>query len=315
MISGKVCIAGASGYLGHRLVSALRARSIPVVGILKNRSTAADQTRLVSQGAALAFVDATLLEPFTDAVVDATVAVSCMASSNIHVDSSGDFWAIDRDANIRFGLEAVRAGIRHVVLVATFEGRDSRLVSAFSEAKECAVDAIGDACREAGVIFTVIRPTAYFSDLTDRAFESVLKTGRHTVIGDGSHRINPVSGDDVAVFIVDCLEDPARAGREHQIGGPDIFSFREIGMLAADVLGQSKPLKIRSIPVWGLQLFASLAALAGLVSRGRRRSEAMLRWMIYSGTHDAIAPACGRMRLYDEYCSKRDDLLKSKIFP
>lgn len=181
-----------------------------------------DQTRLASQGAALAFVDASELEPFTDALAGATVAVSCMASCNIHVDSSDDFWAIDRDANIRFGLEAVRAGVRHVVLVATFEGRDSRLVSAFSEAKECAVDAIGNACRQPGVTFTVIRPTAYFSDLTDRAFDSVLKTGRHTVIGDGSHRINPVSGEDVASFLLDCLEDPTKAGHEHQVGGPDI---------------------------------------------------------------------------------------------
>jgi divinyl chlorophyllide a 8-vinyl-reductase len=305
MISGKVCIAGASGYLGRRLVARLRAGSTPVVGILKDRSGAADQTTLTSQGAALAFVDASRLQPYTDALAGVKVAVSCMASSGVHVDASDDFWAIDRDANIRFGLEAVRAGVRHVVLVATFEGRSSRHVSAFSDAKECAVDAIGDACRKAGVAFTVIRPTAYFSDLTDRAFDSVLKDGHHTVIGDGLHRINPVSGDDVAAFLVDCIEDPDKAGREHQVGGPDIFSFREIGMLAAHVLGLAKPLTIHSIPVWGLQLLATVASTAGLVSRRRRRSAALLRWMIYSGTHDAIAPACGGSRLRNAYDAKR----------
>jgi divinyl chlorophyllide a 8-vinyl-reductase len=130
---------------------------------------------------------------------------------NLHVDSTDDFWAIDRDADIRFGLEAVRAGATHVILVATFEGRDSRRLTEFSDAKECAVDAIGAACRQAGVAFTVIRPTAYFSDLTNRAFDSVLKRGRYTVIRDGSDRINPVDGDDVAMFIADCIDNPGMA--------------------------------------------------------------------------------------------------------
>ena len=309
MTLGKVCVAGATGYLGRRVVAELRARYVPVVAILKDRTCVADQTGVASQGAALAFVDAARLEPYAEVLSGAAVAVSCMASADSHVDATDDFWAIDRDANIRFGLEAVRAGVHHIVLVATFEGRASRRVSEFSDAKECAVDAVGAACRQAGVTFTVIRPTAYFSDLTDRAFDSVLKKSRHTVIGDGSHRINPVAGDDVAAFLVDCIDDPAKAGREYPVGGPDVFSFREIGLLAAEVLGRSKSLRISSIPIWSLQLVAALAAAAGLVSRGNRRSAALLRWMIYSGTHDAVAPACGRRRLRDEFCSKRDALL------
>jgi uncharacterized protein YbjT (DUF2867 family) len=219
-----------------------------------------------------------------------------------------DFWAIDRDANIRFGLEAVRAGVKHVILVATFEGRDSRRLTEFSDAKECAVDAIGAACRQAEVAFTVIRPTAYFSDLTNRAFESVLKRGRYTVIGDGSHRINPVDGDDVAMFIADCIDNPRMAGREHQVGGPDVFTFRAIGLLAAEVIGLPGPLKIRAIPLWLLRLVASLATMVGLDSQRSRRSAAILRWMIYSGSHDAIAVSCGTRRLCDDFRSKRDAL-------
>ena len=308
MTPGTTCVAGATGYLGRRVVAELRARARPVVAILKDQSCAADQTALVSQGAALAFVDASRREDYADALAGAVVAISCMASTGAHVDAQDDFWAIDLDANIRFGRAAVRAGVRHIVLVATFEGRASRRVSAFSDAKECAVDAIGAACRQAGVAFTVIRPTAYFSDLTDRAFDTVLKKNRHTVIGDGSHRINPVAGNDVATFLVDCIDDPARAGGQHPVGGPDVFSFREIGLLAAEVLGKSKSPRINSIPVWGLQLVARLAAVAGVASRGARRSAAMLSWMIYSGTHDAIAPACGTLRLRDEFCAKRDAL-------
>jgi divinyl chlorophyllide a 8-vinyl-reductase len=279
---------------------------MPVVAILKDRSCEADQQRLNALGATLAFVDASRIESYAQALTGAEIAISCMASGNVHVDSTNDFWAIDRDANIRFGVEAVRAGAKHVILVATFEGRDSRRLTEFSNAKESAVDAIGAVCRQAGVAFTVIRPTAYFSDLTNRAFDSVQQHGRYTVIGDGLRRINPVDGSDVAVLIADCIGNPKMAGREHQIGGPDIFTFREIGLLAAEEIGLPNPLKIRSIPVWSLRFVAAMAAMAGLASPKSRRSAAILRWMIYSSTHDAIAISCGTLRLYDEFCSKRD---------
>jgi len=304
MTHGQVCVAGATGYLGRRLVAELRARSLPVTAILKDRSRDEDQRQLIGLGAMLAFVDASRLEPYAEALAGADVAISCMASANVQVDATNDFWAIDRDANIRFGLAAIRAGARHVILVATFEGRASRRVSALSDAKEVAVDAIGAACRETGAAFTVIRPTAYFSDLTDRAFNSVLTHRRHTVIGDGSHRINPVDGDDVAEFIANCISNPTQAGREHQVGGPDTFSFLEIGILAAEVIGRPDVLTIRKIPIWCLRLVAAVASAAGLVSRGSWRSAAILQWMIWSGTHDAVAPACGARRLRDAFCSK-----------
>ena len=308
MTNRQVCVAGATGYLGSRVVAQLRARSIPVTAILKDRSCDADQHRLNGLGAALAFVDASRVESYTEALSGAGVAISCMASANTHVDSTNDFWAIDRDANIRFGLEAISAGARHVLLVATFEGRDSRGLTEFSEAKESAVDAIAAACGQAGVAFTVIRPTAYFSDLTNQAFDSVFKQGRYTVLGDGSHRINPVDGDDVALFLADCLIDPNKAGREHQVGGPDTFTFREIGLLAAEVIGLPGPLKVRSVPLWSLRWVAALAAVAGLALRKYRRAAAILRWMLYSSSHDAVAPTCGSRRLVDNFCSKRDAL-------
>lgn len=234
-----------------------------------------------------------------------------MASADLHVDATNDFWAIDRDANIRFGRAALQAGARHVILLATFEGRASRHFTAFSAAKEAAVDAIGAACSQAGTAFTVIRPTAYFGDLTDRAFDSVQKNGQHTVVGDGPHRINPVDGADVATFIGECIIDPTKENREHLVGGPDTFTFREIGILAAEVIGRPDTVKIKTIPLWSLRLAAALASAAGLVFRGRRRSAAMLHWMIWSGTHDAAAPACRTRRLRDLYCAKRDAGLRN----
>jgi hypothetical protein len=81
---------------GSRLVAQLRARLIPVMAILENRSREADQDRLNALGATLAFVDASRIESYAQALADAEIAISCMASRNVHVDSTDDFLAIDR---------------------------------------------------------------------------------------------------------------------------------------------------------------------------------------------------------------------------
>ena len=304
MTTAAVCVAGATGYLGRRVVAELRARSLPVVAIARRRSDKPILRQLSGLGATLAYVDASLKEPYSIVLVGVQTAITCLAASNAKGSSTDDFWTIDRDANIRFCLDAILAGATQVILVATFEGRASRHLTAFSEAKEQAVDEVRKACRDAHVAFTVIRPTAYFSDLTDRAFEGVLKTGRHTVIGDGSHRLNPIAGEDVASTIADCVELPERAGKEYPIGGPDIFTFCGIGELAAEVIGTQASLSIKQVPLGRLRLMALSASIAGTVSRRARRLSALLKWMIYSSTHDAVAPASGKRRLRDEFLDK-----------
>jgi hypothetical protein len=60
-----------------------------------------------------------------------------------------------------------------------------------------------------------------------------------------------------------------------------------------------------------LLFIAAMAAMVGLVSSKSKRSAAILRWMIYSSTHDAVAFSCGTRRLYDDFCSKRNTLRRA----
>eukprot|EP00978_Attheya_sp_CCMP212_P045537 scaffold350243_cov32-Attheya_sp.AAC.1 len=267
-------------------------------------------------------------------------------------DKGDDFWTVDRDANIRFGRAAFGAGVKHLLLVSTCEGRESRSVSEFSAAKEDAVDVLRRECHchnttlasaadtnNTNIQFevTVVRPNAYFKDLTNRAFDAVLTHERHTVLGHGTHLINPIAREDVATFIADCVQGKQQheRGRDYPMGGPDIFTFREIGMLAAKVIhrhnnmsSSSSPtmrghldITIREIPLWKLRVMGTL--LQGLhhllvlvgccrqYERGARRRAAVLHWMIHVSTHDAVAPCYGSRRLEDEYerkCQTQLDL-------
>ena len=48
------------------------------------------------------------------------------------------------------------------------------------------------------------------------------------LIGGGETRFQPVYVGDVADAIVKCLDDPATAGRTYELGGPKIYTFREL---------------------------------------------------------------------------------------
>jgi uncharacterized protein YbjT (DUF2867 family) len=297
----KVCVAGATGHLGLAVVEELLARRMAVVAIARNASSPQVQ-RLRELGAMmLEFVDASKPEErFEKAVSGATACVSCMAARM----PGGDFWDIDRDANIRWGLEALKAGAQHLLIVSTFEGQESRKESAFSNAKEEAVETLRRACQDHNTELTVIRPNAYFKDLTDRAFDRVLTQGEHIVIGDGTFRINPIAREDVAVSIADCIEKKNPPGKDYFLGGPDIFTFRDIGILAAQVMGKEDELRVHHVSLLYIRLLVMILDLFGLCFRSARRKAALFHWMIYASLHDAVAPCCGKLRLRDEFEKK-----------
>jgi len=309
----RVCVAGATGHLGLAVVEELRSRNVEVVAVARN-SSSPNLSRFRELGVNVAFVDASKpQESYGTALAFATTAISCLAAGYKQVDKTSDFWAIDRDATMRFGREALKTDVKHLLLVSTFEGIESRERSNFTNAKEEAVDVLRDECQRAGVTLTVIRANAYFKDLTNAAFKRVLMEGRHMILGDGSHRINPIAREDVAIFMADCVQN--RRGGEFPMGGPDVFTFREIGILAAQVIGNEKQLKIQSVPRWCLQFLAVILSMFGLFSRASRCYAALLYWMIYISTHDAVAPCYGKRKLIDEYRSKykkyRDSLVEN----
>ena len=166
--------------------------------------------------------------------------------------------------------------LRVFVMVATFEGKDSRRAEAISEAKEEAVDRVVSAARAeaaraasaaavsgaaagggSGTLkVRVLRPTAYFRDMSSWLLEPLLTGNKKDVVltGDGGTKINPVDGRDVARLVREEIEaaattaassssssssSPSSAGaelvREIPVGGPQVFTLRSMAALAAEV--------------------------------------------------------------------------------
>ncbi len=230
--------------------------------------------------------------------------VSCLAS---RTGEPRDAWAVDHLAH-RHALAAARAaGVTQFVLLSAICVQKPRL--AFQHAKLAFERELIDS----GLAYSIVRPTAYFKSLSGQV-ERVRGGKPFLVFGDGRlTACKPIADEDLAAYLADCLDDPARAGRILPIGGPGpALTPRDQGELLFARLGRAP--RFRRVPVALLDVVVASLALAGralprlaakaeLARIGRYyATESMLVLDPRSGRYDADAtPSTGTRTLADHY--------------
>ncbi len=314
----RVFVVGATGTIGRATVRALVARGHDVTCFVRARGerrrgeappperTASSLAPLIA-GALLRVGDVTdpaslARDGFCGEPFD--VVVSCMAS---RTGEPRDAWAVDHAAHIHLLQAARTAGVEHMVLLSAICVQKPKL--AFQHAKL----AFEKALAESGLTYSIVRPTAYFKSLSGQV-ERVRKGKPFLVFGDGTlTACKPISDDDLAEYMVGCLDDPERQNCVLPIGGPgDALTLREQGALLCATLG--RPARFSHVPVGLLDTVASvfsvlgrvippLASKAELAKIGRYyATESMLVWDAEAGRYDAEAtPSFGRMTLAEHY--------------
>jgi len=272
-----VVVGGATGYCGGHVARALHEAGFRV------RALARDGSKLKALGECCDEVfEARATEAETlRGLCDGASALF----SSIGVRSFGrkpTIWDVDRDANLNLLREAERAGVDRVVFVSVLRGDELRRELAVAEAREQVADAI----EASDVVGTILRPTGFFNDMEE--FLRMAHKGRCWLIGDGEKRINPIHGADIGAAAVEALKS-ADAPRSVDLGGPDTFSFREIGELAFRVLGT--PPRLGRVPTWVLRSAASVTRPFNI------NAATFIKMFACAGSSDAVAPEGGTHHL------------------
>lgn len=211
----RVFIAGATGYLGRHLCAEYQQRGWYVIALVR-------KTAQVAPIAADQLVEAQATDPLTlrGIMAGADLVVSCLGITR---KSDGlSYWDVDYQANLNLLHEAERAGVGRFGYIHVLGASDMTQVPMVA-AKSAFVEEL----QGSSVVATVIAPTGYFSDMGD--FLKMAQSGRVWLFGDGSKRINPIHAVDLATATAEALE----AGLEWlDVGGPDIFTQREVAELA-----------------------------------------------------------------------------------
>ena len=290
----RVFVLGATGTIGRAAVQALLRRGHEVTTFVRPRAgvggalSAADSGRLLA-GATIRvgeFTDPASLarDGFRGGRFDALV--SCLAS---RTGAPADAWAIDHRAHV-LALEAARqAGISKFVLLSAICVQ--KPVLAFQQAKL----AFEKVLVESGIGYSIVRPTAFFKSLSGQV-ERVRRGKPFLIFGDGTlTACKPISDDDLAGFLADCLDDPDRANRILPIGGPgDAITPRQQGERLFALLG--RPRRFRQVPVALLDAIVATLGTAGRIVPALARKAELARIGRYYATESMLAfdPASGR---------------------
>ena len=230
------------------------------------------------------------------------VLLSCLAS---RTGAPRDAWAIDHQAHL-LALDAARAaGVRQVVLLSAICVQKPLL--GFQHAKLAFERALIDS----GIDYSIVRPTAFFKSLSGQV-ERVRQGRPYLVFGDGTlTACKPISDDDLADYLVGCIDDPQRLRRILPIGGPgEALTPRQQGEDLFRLLGRPPrfkhvPVKLLDFIIAGLsvagRVVPRLADKAELARIGRYyATESMLVLDPVSGRYDAAAtPSTGTQTLVD----------------
>lgn len=272
----RILVAGATGALGRAAVRQLKDQGHFVRGLGRwvplLRQLPLDET---FEG------DLTNPESLEGCCDGIDTVLSC-AGASMRLDAWGDvrsFMAVDFAGNRNLLAEARRAAVGRFVYVSLYAA-ESLLHTEYARAHERFVELL----RGSGLPYTVVRPTGFFG-----FFGEVLRMaqkGQGVLIGSGATRTNPVHEEDVAAA---CAEAVGGAESEMFIGGPDIYTRREIVELAFDVVGK-KPRIVR-FPSW---LFRGLVVPVRLVNP---RLHALMAFGAAVSAIDVVAPAVGRRHL------------------
>jgi uncharacterized protein YbjT (DUF2867 family) len=230
-----VLVAGASGFIGQRLVRALLAEGARVRCLVRR------DARLP---AAATVVKGDLLEPLTlPAALEGVDTVFYLVHS-MAAGRSG-FERRDRQAAENFSRAATQAGVRRVVYLGGLGETGPELSGHLQSRLEVATILQGG-----GFATTFLRAAIIFG-AGGASFEMIRSLVEHLPVMITprwvSTRCQPIAVADVVRYLTGCLHEERTAGGTFDIGGPDILSYREMMQRFAALEGRR--LLIIPVPV------------------------------------------------------------------
>jgi uncharacterized protein YbjT (DUF2867 family) len=225
MRNRRTAVLGGSGFIGRYVVGRLAAQGVVVTVGCRHAGEAKFLQPMGNVGQIavvnLAIDDEALLPAFlagNDAVVN------CVGT--LYERGAQSFDRVHHIGPARLARLAREAGIERFVHFSAI-GADARSPSAYARSKAAGEQAVRDAFPTA----SILRPSIVFGpedQFFNRFAAMAMIAPVLPLIGGGHTRFQPVYVGDVAEAAVRCLSDPVAAGRTYELGGPRVYTFREL---------------------------------------------------------------------------------------
>jgi uncharacterized protein YbjT (DUF2867 family) len=227
-MQGLVTVFGGSGFIGRQVVRALARRGLRV-RVACRRTNLAYGARLLGDVGQIEVVQANVRVPSSvERALDGAEACVNLVGVLYERGRQG-FQSLHAQGARAVAEAAAAAGVKRLVQVSAI-GADANSASSYARTK-----ALGEAAvRELVPSSVVVRPSIVFGpedDFFNRFAQLATVSPVLPLPGGGATRFQPVFVGDVAAAVAACLGDPACAGKTYELGGPAVYTFRELMQL------------------------------------------------------------------------------------
>ncbi len=220
-----VTVFGGSGFIGRHLISRLARRGW-IVRVAVRRPSRADFLKPMG--------DVAQVTPIRAPIQDRIAVESAVAGADAVINLVGilyqrgpqTFAAVHDHGARAVASAAAAAGVERLVQVSAL-GADPQGDADYARSKGAGEAAVRAAFPDA----VILRPSVVFGP-EDGFFNRFAGIARLSpvlpLIGGGGTRFQPVYVGDVADAIAEAVTDPACAGRTYELGGPHVYTFKEL---------------------------------------------------------------------------------------
>jgi NADH dehydrogenase len=218
-MGSSICVTGASGFLGARLLDHLKQSGRKVVCLGRRRPIALPENA--------EFIAGDLLDSSAAAraVKGCGAVLHLAAATGKH--SPAEYFRVNRDGTRMLAEEAQRAGVERFLYVSTIAVKFQDISRYYYAQSKQQAEAI---VAKSGLPFTIIRPTMIFgagSPVLD-GLRKLAAMPAIPIFGSGQARVQPVFVDDLAAIVAALMEDADSLGRTVEVGGPEVCSIEQL---------------------------------------------------------------------------------------
>jgi uncharacterized protein YbjT (DUF2867 family) len=259
----QVTVFGGSGFLGQAIVRALAPHGY-LVRVACRRIELAEKVKTAGDVGQITLMRANLRVPQSVAIaIEGSQAV--INAAGIAFERGRQRYKAVHAAGARTIAEAARAaGVERLVHVSGI-GADSRSSkNRYVQSKVEAEDAVVAAFESA----TILRPSVVFGPddvMFNRLARIASKAPFMPVVGSGRAKVQPVFVADVAAAAVAVLARPDTAKSVFELGGPRVYTYRELAALTLREIDRDKP--IIGVPAGLMKIAAFFAEFPTILGR------------------------------------------------
>ncbi len=249
MTSELVTVFGGSGFLGRQIVQYLAGAKYQVRVGVRHPAGACFLRQLCGDGR----IELVHADVSDESTVARAVAGSASVINTVgHYVETGDatFHRIHGQGALHVARQAKQAGVERLIHISGL-GADPASNSPYVRARGIGEGLVKDVFD--GV--TILRPSAIFGP-GDALLNKLAALARRSPVlplfGDGCTRLQPVFVDNVAQACVRVLADPSTACRVYELGGPQVYTYRELVQLVLGQIGRRKAVIPVPFLVWDI---------------------------------------------------------------